>query len=290
MLKVGTMPSSLLVASYFLFLLTLSSLSNAAPLNAKRQPSPTGACSGYYTFTLGDIDVIQQRSKDRDTVYVSACLVVEYDIYCITKLFGAHGKGTFDAGLMFENIPIQDDQAAVFAYIIINDDHGHIIDIETNLGNATLSLAQHGVENVMQFESEPVDEVIAQFIGVTFAKIVSFLVNVFAGIVDLFTEGCDGWLAAGVHGFRGADICSGGNLLNGTDVSQGVGDEKLFGFIPGVICNSQSSQYAVAWDVTVSDGEGNRTLPGMYFSKGSRWVSRNLWLSLVVAVAIALFW
>src|SRR5271170_7625654 len=265
------MPSNKVLLSFFLFILSLGSLfSEAARRRPKRQTTTTGACSGYYNFILGDIDVIQQRSAKHDTVYISACLVVEYDQYCVTKLYGAQGKGAFNADLLFQNIPIQDDQAAVFAYTIINDDHGKPIDIEMTLGNATLSLAKTGVENVMQYQTQPVSEVIAQFIGVTFSKVISLLINIFGGILDLFTEGCDGWLAAGVHGFRGADICSGGDLLNGTDVSLGVGDEELFGFIPGVICNSQPSQYDVAWDVVVSDGRGDRTLPGTYFSMASR--------------------
>jgi len=278
------MPSNKILLLNFLFILSLRSLSSeAVRLRAKRQSTTTGTCPGYYNFTLGDIDVIQQRSAKHDTVYISACLVVEYDQYCITKLYGSLGKGTFNADLLFENIPIQDDQAAVFAYTIINDDHGTPINIQTTLGNATLSLAKTGVENVMQYQTQPVSEVIAQFIGVTFSKVISLLINIFGGILDLFTEGCDGWLAAGVHGFRGSDICSGGDLLNGTDLSQGTGDEELFGFIPDVICNSQPSQYDVAWDVVVSDGEGNRTPPGAYFSTASRG-SPCLWWLLLVAV------
>jgi len=274
------MPSNKVILSFFLFIFSLGSLSiEAARRRPKRQT--TGACSGYYNFALGDIDVIQQRSAKHDTVYISACLVVEYEQYCITKLYGAQGKGTFNADLFFENIPIQDDQAAVFAYTIINDDHGTIMDIEATLGNATLELAKTGVENVMQYQEEPVSEVIAQFIGVTFSKVVGFIINIFGGILDLFTDGCDGWLAAGVHGFRGADICSGGDLLNGTDVSLGAGDEELFGFIPGVVCNSQPSQYSVAWEVVVSDGAGNRTLPGIYFNMASRGTPWPWWLLLV---------
>src|ERR1700685_1684612 len=126
------MPSNKVLVSCLVFFFSLGSLSiEAARRRPKRQA--TGACSGYYNFALGDIDVIQQRSAKHDTVYISACIVVEYEQYCITKLYGAQGKATFNADLFFENIPIQDDQAAVFAYTIINDDHGKITDIEATL-------------------------------------------------------------------------------------------------------------------------------------------------------------
>jgi hypothetical protein len=75
---------------------------------------------------------------------------VEYEQYCITRLYGAQGKGPFNVDLFFENIPMQDDQAAVCAFTVINDDHGKILDIEATLGNATIELAKTGVENVVQ--------------------------------------------------------------------------------------------------------------------------------------------
>lgn len=54
------------------------------------------------------------------------------------------------------------------------------------------------------------------------------------------------------------------------DDSAGADDPELFGFIPGVVCNTQLSEYAVTWSVEVSDGVGTKTLPGSVFSSGSR--------------------
>ena len=177
------------------------------------------SCSGYYNFGINLINVVQQRSADHDTVYVSACVTAGGQDYCFTKLYGKHGKGTFNPNIYFQNIPVKDDEYAVFSYLIINAGHGKPIDIETNLSNGTLSLAQKGVLFASQYQGNSVGETIAQFIGATFARIIGFVIDIIGGFVDVFTQGCDGWLGAGVHGFSGADICNGSAAdLMGTDL------------------------------------------------------------------------
>lgn len=249
------------------------------------------SCSGYYNFGINLINVVQQRSSKKDTVYVSACVAAGGQSYCFTKLYGKHGKGTFNPNINFQNIPVQDDESAVFSYLIINNGHGKPIDVETSLSNGTHSLAQQGISDAAQYQNTPVGETIAQFIGETFAKIVGFVVDIIGGFVDLFKEGCDGWLAAGVHGFRGIDICNGSAAdLTGTDSSPGTQDEELFGFIPGITCNSQQSEYDVTWIVSVSNGSGNHTLPGTVFSKASRvGSSGSWWLKWVVGLACVFY-
>jgi hypothetical protein len=249
------------------------------------------SCSGYYNFGINLINIIQQRSSEHDTVYVSACVTAGGQDYCFTKLYGKHGKGTFNPNIYFQNIPVKDDEYAVFSYLIINDDHGKPIDIETSLSNGTLSLAQKGVSFASQYQSNPVGETIAQFIGATFARIIGFIVDVIGGFVDLFTQGCDGWLAAGVHGFTGADICNGSAAdLMGTDSSPGDQDETLFGFIPGIVCNTQPSEYDVTWLVNMSDGTGTSTLPGAVFNKASRrGPSESWWLGWAVGLACVFY-
>ena len=249
------------------------------------------SCSGYYNFGINLINVVQQRSSKHDTVYVSACVAAGGKSYCFTKLYGKHGKGTFNPNIYFQNIPVKDYESAVFSYLIVNNGHGKPIDVETSLSNGTLSLAQQGVSYASQYQSNSVGETIAQFIGETFVRIVGFVVSIIGGFVDLFKEGCDGWLAAGVHGFRGMDICNGTPAdLTGTDSSPGTQDEELFGFIPGVTCSTKSSEYDVTWVVNVSDGTGNHTQPGMVFSRASRvGSSESRWLKWVVVLACVFY-
>jgi hypothetical protein len=228
---------------------------------------PRSSCSGYYNFSIDLVNVVEQRSASHDTIYISACVAVGNQDYCFTKSYGEHGKGTFNPNILFKNIPVGDNEVSVFSYLIINDDHGSSLDIETNLGNATLSLAQQGITFANLNNNTSVDEILAQYIGNTFARIVGFVLNVIGGLVELLSSGCDGWLAAGIHGFRGEDICNSSMVdLQGTDSSPGAKDQELFGFIPGVVCNSNPSQYNVSWSASMSDGTGNRTLPGTVFS------------------------
>jgi hypothetical protein len=164
----------------------------------------------------------------------------------------------------------------VFAYLIINDDHGTPLDIQYQLSNSTLKLVQTGIDNILQssiVNTQTITSILERVIGKTFRAIVGAVVTLVQTLVSLFTKGCDGWLAAGVHGFTGGDICAGGTgnvSTSGVDDSAGADDPELFGFIPGVVCNTQLSEYAVTWSVEVSDGVGTKTLPGSVFSSGSR--------------------
>lgn len=274
--------------------LLATSFAAASPFIAKRSQLPgplherNATCTGYYNFGISNIDVIQQRSADKDTIYLSASLVVGDLTYTTTKYYGKHGKGSVVPNILFQNIPVASDQIAILAYIAINDGHGSIMTNEYTLGNNTLSLAQKGYDNVQNQPQESIAQVIAEIIGMTFARVIKFLLSIVEEAVDLFTQGCDGWLAAGVHGFTGEQICTGSVTLSGSDTSSGAEDEELFGFIPGVVCNIKQSVYEISWFTEISDGLGNKTLPGAYFNKSSvqRIISGWIFGTLIVALYI----
>jgi hypothetical protein len=252
--------------------------------------TPTGSCSGYYNFIISDIDILEQRSQKQDTVYISACIAIDSEFYCFTKLYGNHTKGTFNSNITFYNIPLGASQPAVFAYLIINDDHGNPLDIQYQLSNATLKLVQTGVNSILQSNTvtHTIESILETIIGKTFRAIIGAVLDLVGTLVSLFTTGCDGWLAAGVHGFTGSDVCAGGTgnvSTSGVDDSAGAEDPTLFGIIPGVVCNSQESEYTVTWRVDVSDGTGMKTLPGSVFSGAGRLRKLGgLWLLWVLCV------
>jgi len=178
----------------------------------------------------------------------------------------------------------------VFAYLIINDDHGNPLDIQYQLSNATLKLVQTGVNSILQSNTvtHTIESILETIIGKTFRAIIGAVLDLVGTLVSLFTTGCDGWLAAGVHGFTGSDVCAGGTgnvSTSGVDDSAGAEDPTLFGIIPGVVCNSQESEYTVTWRVDVSDGTGMKTLPGSVFSGAGRLRKLGgLWLLWVLCV------
>jgi hypothetical protein len=221
-------------------------------------------CSSEYDFSISEIDIVQLRSAVHDTVYVSACVATRDEFYCHTGYYGQHGKATFDPAIRFRNISVADDDVAILAYLIINQGiSNNVLNVETVLGNATLLLAQRANMALFEYGQQDVAEIIALHIGTSLAAIVAFVTNVAgSGVENLLTTRCDGWLAAGVHGFRGNDNC--GSTLQGTDDSSGSGDPELLGFIP--ICNTHTSQYNISWLVTSSDESGNSTLPGSYLA------------------------
>jgi hypothetical protein len=203
------------------------------------------SCPGHYSFGLGTIDVVHHRSASEDTIYISAVLAISgRDSYKMTKAYGKHGNGNFSADITFENIPLADDEIAALSYLIVNQGHGSQSDVETKLESAAISIAQQAAQLAAQVAAEDVSAELGRVFGFGLGGILGWLVeSVGEGIEELITEGCDGYLGAGIHTFTGSGVCSG--PIQGTDVNQGTEDQLLMGFIPGVICSAQTSQYDV---------------------------------------------
>jgi hypothetical protein len=203
------------------------------------------SCPGQYSFGLGTIDVVHHRSESEDTIYISAVLAISgRDPYKITKAYGKHGNGNFSADIAFENIPLADNEIAALSYLIVNQGHGSQSDVETKLESATISIAEQAAQIAIEVGAEDVSAEIGRVFGFGLGGILGWLVvSVGESIEELITEGCDGYLGAGIHTFTGAGVCSG--PIQGTDVNQGTTDQLFMGFVPGVICSTQTSQYDV---------------------------------------------
>jgi hypothetical protein len=203
------------------------------------------SCPGQYSFGLGTIDVVHHRSTSEDTIYISAVLAISgRDPYKMTKAYGKHGDGNFSADITFENIPLADNEIAALSYLIVNQGHGSQSDVETELESAAISIADQAAQLVTQVATEDISAELGRVFGFGFGGILGWLVvSVGESITELITEGCDGYLGAGIHTFTGSGVCAG--PIQGTDVNQGTEDPLVLGFIPGVICSTQTSQYDV---------------------------------------------
>jgi hypothetical protein len=273
----------------FLFSLWIVGASSRHGSSANDCPlTDSNACSGYFNFGIANIDVVQQRSEKYDTIYLSACITVGATSYCQTMLYGKHGQGDISGDIFFSNILIDPDAIVVFAYLAVNQGHGSISDNEYSLSNNTRTLSENAYQQVVSDPnpSPNVAQSIASLIGSTFVRVIEFLATIIEGIVDIFTEGCDGWVAGGLHGFTGQEICDGSVVLSQTDASTGDPDEKLFGFIPGVICSTQASLYEISWFAEVGNGTGTFTQPGYYFSGSSRAKMTSWFLGVVVLASL----
>jgi hypothetical protein len=205
------------------------------------------SCPGKYSFGLDTIDVVHHRSASKDTVYISAVLAISGRASTkITKAYGKHGDGSFSAGITFENVALADTETAALSYLIINQGHGSESDIEKQLETAAVSIAEQAAQLATQVAAEDIAAAIGRVFGFGIGGILGWLViSIGETIEELITEGCDGYLGAGIHTFSGAGVCAG--AIQGTDVNEGTEDQLFLGFIPGIVCSATTSQYDVNW-------------------------------------------
>jgi hypothetical protein len=215
---------------------------------------------------------------------LSACVAIGSQGYhCDSGYYGKYPSETkIPAGINLTNLSIGPDDVAIFAYLAFNKGHGNMSTNEFDLSNYTAQLAQTGVDKIQDgtLTASNVGLVVPTLDGSTLSDILEFIGANIAGIADLFTEGCDGWVAGGIHGFNGSEICSGSVPLNGTDFSAGNGSTvpTIFG-IDGSICNADPSFYKVTWLVNVS----HTTEPKASGSSAVSSIEISTWLLAVVA-------
>jgi hypothetical protein len=214
------------------------------------------SCPGVYDFGLDTIDIIHHRSARKDTIYIAATVTVNGTVqasYNISNYYGKHGNGEFNADILFANITVSDDDIAVLSYVIMNLGHGSIDKNKQQVQNYAYMLSEKGVQSVVKaLSGDNIGETIAEVITKVVSELLEDLGELLEGlggfIEDIISlkNGCDGLLGAGLHAFRGIDICSMDVALQGTDVNKGVRDEEL-GDIPGIICSATTSLYNVSW-------------------------------------------
>ena len=206
------------------------------------------ACPGVYST----VNIVHHRSQSKDTVYIAACLLVNVTgsaTYNITQYYGQHGNGKFLADILFENITVPDNAVAILAYVIVNN--GHDSENTTTSKIQLLDLRMQAVQDNAQGG-------INFGLHVVFGNFFDFIINIIDAIYVLkdLKNGCDGPLGAGVHGFQGADICSGKVNLTGTDYNEGQNANKF----DGIVCSITASQYDVGWFAGTNESLGNLTV------------------------------
>jgi hypothetical protein len=211
------------------------------------------SCPGQYTFGIPNINVVNHRSASEDTIYVAAAVSVEsggtITIYNITECYGQHGNGILNTGILFSNIPIGDNDVAIFSYLVVNAGHGSQQDVEQMIGDAVIAVVKKGAQIATGVLIGDLLPTLGRIIGFALNNIVGWIVSFIGnGIEELVSQGCDGYLAAGLHAFSGEQICESTSIM-GTDACEGAPDEELLGLIPGVVCSTTTSLYEVDWFV-----------------------------------------
>ncbi|KAI9868861.1 MAG: hypothetical protein M1813_004712 [Trichoglossum hirsutum] len=216
------------------------------------------SCPGVYRFGLGTVHIIHHRSPIKDTVYIGASLIVNgtsAKSYNITKFYGRHGVGKFLADILFDNITVADNAVAVLAYSINNIGHGSQRAAFQSMQDAAYKIAEKGLQAVTSAPKEGVAlwaANLASHLGGDIAGVIQGIVD----FADASKHGCDGWVGAGVHVFRGSDVCSLPVAnLTGTDYDKGEDTGSK-----GSVCSSRTSKYDVGWFAGTKEKLGNLTV------------------------------
>ncbi|KAI9773782.1 MAG: hypothetical protein M1840_006007 [Geoglossum simile] len=258
------------------------------------QLRPRDQCPGTYTFGLGTVHIVQHRSLQRDTVYIGASLIVNdtgrITSYNLTKRYGKHSNGRFLADIEFQDIQVSDSAVAVLGYVVFNIAHGSQKDVKKRVQKAAYAIAVKGSKAAAARPKTPVAEVVLD-IALSLIKRIGSILGVIPDLINAGKHGCDGWTGAGVHGFKGSDIClkraTNQNNLTGTDQSKG----SMKSTLPGIICSIKRSHYNVGWFAGSRAGLGNITelerlndAPSVAGAAGGAWL-----IMLVVGGFLALF-
>jgi hypothetical protein len=96
----------------------------------------------YYTFSLDSFTILNTRARHLDTDYVGISLAVAGQApMAQTRAMGDLNNGTYNTGLAFENVAVDDDQAVIFSYFIVNNGHSDPNAVEKALMQAASTLA-----------------------------------------------------------------------------------------------------------------------------------------------------
>jgi len=193
----------------------------------------------WYTLSLDSFTINNTRSRHRDTDYVTISVAVPgQPTLTQTRAMGDLNNGTFNPNLAFQNVAVDDDQPAVFSYIILNDGHTDPSEVEKNLKQAASQLANVGAQAAAQAIGDAIGTAVGAAVGTALGglvgtatvPVIGSALGAVAGFVvseveKLLDPNCDGPVAAGVHVFLGSQLRAAthnGGVLQTTDHNPGV--------------------------------------------------------------------
>jgi len=210
----------------------------------------------HYDFSIDVIECDTTRSRDTDTLYISASVAVPgRDPVVISKPLGDHGVGFTYPNVVFRNIQLDDSEVAVFSYSIINNGHANESDIvkalesgATDAGKATAN----AVGNLVEKEAEKaVSEAIAAITGsaipvvgtIVGPALGKWVTNMLNQVVPIIFANCDGPIGAAVH------TVTGGDILAKMDAGQGFGQKDQNPGSDSAAGCGANSVYATTWSI-----------------------------------------
>jgi len=210
-----------------------------------------------YTFSVDTIACNVTRSARRDTLHISVSVAIAgRDPIVKTKSLGDHKEGFTFPGIPLTNIPIADDEIAVFTYVIINNGHSTESEVHKLLETAATKIATTGAAAAAQAIGEgakaaagaaigalvgsPIP-IVGPIIGAALGALSAFLLG---ELIDVLNPNCDGPIASAAMTIGGAELrqrLAGGQPWSHKDSNPGVDS-------PGG-CGA-NSEYETTWSIS----------------------------------------
>ena len=210
-----------------------------------------------YTFAVPSFTIHNTRALHKDTDYVSISLAVAgRQPMTKTRAMGDLNNGTFYPDLAFDNVPVDDEQAVIFSYLIVNNGHSDPNTVEKALLQAASVLAAKAAQAAAAEIGVAIGAALGASIGTAVVPVIGTALGALSGwlvseIGTIVFANCDGPVAAAVHPFTGAQLraaTKNGSTMQTADHHPGT--NSPWG------CGSNSS-YDVSWTM-------RRNLPVVY--------------------------
>lgn len=213
----------------------------------------------HYNFSVDVIQCNITRSRSADTLYISASVAVAgREPVKASKGLGDHEEGFTNPGIRLENIPLADNEVAVFTYVIVNSGHQNPNVVLSALEDAATSLAKTGANAAAEAGGTAGGAAVGAAIGALLGSpvpIVGTLVGAalgaitskfFGSFIDFLNPNCDGPIGSAVQTITGAELrdkLNSGQPFSHKDHNPGVDSPSGCG---------RNSDYYTTWGVARS--------------------------------------
>jgi hypothetical protein len=209
-----------------------------------------------YTFSIDRIEIADTRSRHEDTIY--ACISVAVagrQPWTSSRRLGDHNNGTFNPGLVLDNVPIEDKEIAVFSYIIVNNGHSEDTVVDAAIRNAATSLARGGANAAAGAISSTAGAAVGAWLGgflgspvpivgtIVGAALGALTGTLLTSLIDVINPNCDGPLASAVIPIPGQGLrerLDAGQQFSQRDYNPGIDSPSGCG---------SNSRYWTTWSV-----------------------------------------
>jgi len=213
----------------------------------------------HYNFSVDVIQCNMPRSQKTDTLYISASVAIAgREPIKASRSLGDHAEGLTYPGISLWNVPLADNEIAVFTYVIVNSGHQNQSAILKTIEDTATSLAKTGANAAAQAVGAAGGAAAAAAIGALIGSSVPVIGTIigaalgalagkfFGAFIDFLNPNCDGPIASAVQTITGSDLrdrLKSGQPFNHKDSNPGIDSPGGCG---------RNSEYYTTWSVARS--------------------------------------